>query len=522
MKRAKHYELLIIFVFIAMVLLCVYLNLFSAQTEGIANIAVNVGLFIIVGVIFVKCMVTSFMPMNAVINDLYSAVARIRQDAMNSKGLLLEDYRENSSDLFETKAVGEPYLDYLRELDRIQEVRSSGFRCNIEDYIGLDLVDSIMHRNQLNQVAGALTGLGILGTFIGLSLGLQSFSTGTTAEITNSIAPLMNGIKVAFHTSIYGMIFSLTFNYVYKKKLDEAESAVISFLNTFRKYVQPDPATEGINRLMELEEQQLSAMSSMGTIMAAQLSDDISNMLEPRFDRLDRIITDFANVAGRSQLEALSSVTSRFIDEMNRSLGNSFAKLANTIDDTYLTQKENSSQMKEILEKTGSSVVTLREVDRQASSVLNALSKCMEEVTRVQSAMGENLANLSSQNEANSNVANQGYKYLSDLIKSRKLLNESAEQMNRQLKEQEKLLGELSTGVNDMPERVAEMFRIINENLTRIETHFRDTILSIQDSTERVPDVISASYEDMERAYDKTALAVERLNDTAQRMLRNY
>ena len=35
-----------------------------------------------------------------------------------------------------------------------------------------------------------------------------------------------NGIKVAFHTSIYGLVFSLVFNFVYKKKLDEAETAV--------------------------------------------------------------------------------------------------------------------------------------------------------------------------------------------------------------------------------------------------------------------------------------------------------
>ncbi len=65
-----------------------------------------------------------------------------------------------------------------------------------------------------------MTGLGILGTFIGLTIGLQQFNTGSASEITNSISPLIQGIKVAFHTSIYGMVFSLIFSFVYKNKLE--------------------------------------------------------------------------------------------------------------------------------------------------------------------------------------------------------------------------------------------------------------------------------------------------------------
>ena len=60
------------------------------------------------------------------------------------------------------------------------------YKCDIEEYINFNLIDTVIHRNRMNQVAGVMTGLGILGTFIGLSIGLQSFNTGSTAEITNS------------------------------------------------------------------------------------------------------------------------------------------------------------------------------------------------------------------------------------------------------------------------------------------------------------------------------------------------
>lgn len=99
------------------------------------------------------------------------------------------------------------------------------------------MIDALMKKNVYNLVPGVMTGLGILGTFVSLSLGLQNFNTGNTEEIEASIAPLMNGIKVAFHTSIYGMLFSLVFNYVYKETLEDAYIAVDEFLKVFDNYV---------------------------------------------------------------------------------------------------------------------------------------------------------------------------------------------------------------------------------------------------------------------------------------------
>ena len=117
------------------------------------------------------------------------------------------------------------YREFVRESERLRSPGKSAYRCDIEDFINSDMADVITHRTLTAQIPGALTGLGILGTFIGLSFGLQNFATGSTEEITGSIATLMSGIKVAFHTSIYGMVFSLIFNYVSKRKRAELEAA---------------------------------------------------------------------------------------------------------------------------------------------------------------------------------------------------------------------------------------------------------------------------------------------------------
>jgi hypothetical protein len=65
------------------------------------------------------------------------------------------------------------------------------------------------------------TTLGVLGTFLGIYLGLMNFDTG---RIDVSIPMLLEGLKTAFITSIFGMTAYLLLHYIYKL-YDEKEIA---------------------------------------------------------------------------------------------------------------------------------------------------------------------------------------------------------------------------------------------------------------------------------------------------------
>ena len=56
-----------------------------------------------------------------------------------------------------------------------------------------------------------LTSLGILGTFLGISIGLVSFDS---SNIDSSISNLLAGMKTAFFTSVLGMFFSIVFKVI--------------------------------------------------------------------------------------------------------------------------------------------------------------------------------------------------------------------------------------------------------------------------------------------------------------------
>ena len=401
MNNKRWYEWLLAIAFAAMIVVCLYLNLFTGQAETLANIIVNVVMFVIVGLVFLNCDIGSFSPTNKIIDDLERATEKIRSDAMNSHQYLYKEYRSGKVDLFRTPTLKRLMTDYNREFDRIERSDKVYYRCDIEDYINYDLTDATIHRNMLNQVSGAMTGLGILGTFIGLSLGLQGFNTGTTEEITNSIAPLMGGIKVAFHTSIYGLIFSLVFNYVFKRKLDEAETAVHAFLDAFKKYVVPDMTAQGINRLIDLQLQQADTLNAISESMGERMYDNLTGMMNMQIGQLDRTLSDFCNATTKNQMDALSDVVRNFIVEMNKSVDGSFTQLAHTVEQAYLSQRENSRQMTEILQHTGSTAENLREIDERTASVVKKLENYNENVDNIQRRIEKSIDKLAKLNEKN-------------------------------------------------------------------------------------------------------------------------
>lgn len=438
MQNRRWYEWLLTLTYIAMVGLCVGLNLTTGQKEGMANLIVNAVMFLIVGLIFLSCERNCFLPMNRIIEDLEEASEKIRNDAMNSHQFLWEPYNNSKVELFQEPRLRQQFQDYLFELNRIDNTEKAYYKCDIGDYINTGLVDSVMHRNILNQVAGVMTGLGILGTFIGLSLGLQHFSTGTTAEVTNSIAPLMDGIKVAFHTSIYGMVFSLVFNFTYKCKLEEAEDAVEEFLDVYKKYVLPDTTTDGINKFMELQQQQVTAVETM----TDRVTENLNRIMDPQFEKLNGVITDFSHVATRNQTEALRSVTAAFLKEMDATMGSTFTRLNTVLQRAEQAQRQNADLLED-----------LRAQSEEHRRDLSA--------TRV---------------------------YLQDLDRYRQSLSEASEVIDAQLEKQQILADETKRAIQEMNRTFAESFGQAEENLERTadaaET-IRDTVEIMQRSRAR-------------------------------------
>ena len=110
-------------------------------------------------------------------------------------------------------------LDRLFEQyrEKVEEERKNNMIIEgIDEMINEEEISVRCWQGVVLQIPGTLTGLGLLGTFIGLITGISSVQISSVDATLASIETLFDGIRVAFYTSISGVILSVLFNIVYK------------------------------------------------------------------------------------------------------------------------------------------------------------------------------------------------------------------------------------------------------------------------------------------------------------------
>ena len=75
--------------------------------------------------------------------------------------------------------------------------------------------------------SGTLVGLGLLGTFLGLTVGIINFDSSNSENIQESIQGLLGGMGTAFSTSLLGMAFSILFTIFDKRWRNKLNKGLI-------------------------------------------------------------------------------------------------------------------------------------------------------------------------------------------------------------------------------------------------------------------------------------------------------
>lgn len=133
------------------------------------------------------------------------------QEAQTSMPWLVVSKMET---FFDQKLLDRLFNEYKRKVE--QERKSGMIVGGIDEAINEDELALRCWQGVVLQIPGTLTGLGLLGTFIGLITGINSIEVSSVDAALTSIQELFGGIQVAFYTSISGVILSIIFNMIYK------------------------------------------------------------------------------------------------------------------------------------------------------------------------------------------------------------------------------------------------------------------------------------------------------------------
>ncbi len=342
MKSKLYYVLY--FLYAIVVAFVLYLNgVFTGEWGSYTNLAINIGFLIIIGIIFVISSV-SFGRLNRVTYELEDVMLRLLKEYKEADGKnLWKNYKDNAK-VFEEKELQDAFNKYRLRLKRAR--RGTDASCDLGEYINEELLDRVGMNYFNSGVSGTLTGLGILGTFLGLSMGLGAFSGDDIFTISDNVGALLSGMKVAFHTSVYGIFFSLVFSMIYRSLMSDAYETLEEFLNVFRQTTQPSAMKEDETAATML-------------VYQAGMANSLKQMLEVMK----------GNAA--EQTAGVGRIVDKFTQQMHAALDTDFRKLGNVLKNAGEAQAVSTANITEMVE----AVTALVEVNR---SVQEALSNVME------------------------------------------------------------------------------------------------------------------------------------------------
>lgn len=377
MKNRMYYFLLPVYLFVVGFVLIIN-GVFTRQVTSVSNLTINLTFLLLIGILFLISFF-SFSRLNRMTDKLVDEADEI-YDAYEKGNLKLWDTYRDKKKVFDDDILDEAFSRYQKKMRSFQTKHGLMGRCEIEDYLNEDLLNQAGMNYYNSAISGTMTGLGILGTFIGLSIGLGSFNGNDIYTISDNVGPLLDGLKVAFHTSVYGILFSLVFQFAYRSLMADAYDKLQEFLDVFRECVEPAVNTTDANTKAML-------------VYQANMANSMKQ------------ITELIKGEAKEQAESLDKMAQRFADRIEGALGTDFDRLGKALQGTCGAQESCADNYQSMAETT-------RELLQANRSLLKALEETMER----QEAMTRQIQEQSDRidatcNTINEEISNQLYTY---------------------------------------------------------------------------------------------------------------
>lgn len=288
---------------------------------------------------------------------------------------------------------------------RLQESwkSSDGMDCDVEDYIfESELLESCNY-NVCTQVAGILTALGILGTFLGLVLGLRSFDFSNADQMTSSVEALVGGLNVAFYTSIYGVTLSILYNIIFRRITTGLTQELNHFYDAFNSTLEPVSQKAMAERMDSRQAENNALMQEIKELLDERLGErlgyQMAETLTPVFDRiiqsLDSMMLDFH----KEQANSLEKIVDAFVDRMGGALNSHVKALGESVDELSQAQKTMSVELQRLIKQIVKTSKDTSQINEHAGIILEQLSGYIPLLTQTSQDSAKVIENMTQWSE---------------------------------------------------------------------------------------------------------------------------
>ena len=449
--------------------------------SSFANIIYNLGFLVVMVIIIAAAFGISFSRLWQTRSGLDRATKKMKQIALS--GGNMSSITSQGSTLFDVPYLDGKYQEYLTFLHKTNSPTDIG------DYIGEYEINNYTHRRLVEMVPDILTSLGILGTFLGLVLGLRGFNPASYEAMSSSVESLIDGIKVAFVTSIYGLSLSLAFSYWLRGTLTSVSESLDRFLDAYYTCVVPPTDATAMNHIIANQNSQTKLMQQMQKDLAKEVASSLSSSIAPMVAHLDHTMDEFTDAVTLNQEKLLENISERVARTMKQEFFAEFIEMRRVMGEANQAQREHLEFMQ------GAEKQFQTDVMQGESRMAEAMEASSDVVLRAMSAMNEQEENLST--------------FVSDMRRAMDGIVETSD-LNVKMTQQMEHLIDMNDDVADKMMELAQLSERYTKSLAGIQATNSDLsegLAVMNDANIRMTDQISKMNQSTVEALDASRIA---------------
>jgi len=358
------------------------------------------------------------------------------------------------------------------------------------------------NRHWIEMIPSAVSTLGVLGTFLGITLGLLCFNTN---DLQQSIPELLSGLKTAFFTSLAGMIGSLFLSRQVNRVYDEETGGV-----------------SDIDQAAGLIVQKVADFQSTAT-QQAQSQQVFYNLVQQVIQNLDANIKSLdanvssLNVAANEIALKIDGVASAASTTATAATATATATAAAAA--TALGIKDGIDNIEGSTGSIASSVGNIEESNKSRGSIIQEID------SRIGEMMDHTEAMVSTEDEVSDKITKLTDKLHGEVIDIEDKMANTNELLERKFDEFSELLKKNNTeALVEVMKRVTEEFqtqmnelisKLVQENFDQLNKSVEKLNLWQIENKEMIASLTS-QYKQMAENFENTSSSLSKVKDDTQ------
>ncbi len=358
-----------------------------------------------VGIVAITSILAIKMARNAV--PLYGRLRSAKKELTDVNGSkdFVDAFEEYNTHV--EKELGLPWTEFVETLllpepESGDPIRNTG---DVSRYLNdATIIFPNISTGFYQAVPNLLTGVGILGTFLGLAAGVGAASSGLASsdpgEITTALHRLLGGASLAFWTSIVGIVCSILFVVGERSVTRRLHIALVDWVGALESRLERvTPEGVALQQLeqarrttTQLERFNTELIFSLEKALDEKIAGRLSPQLEQLLEAVEQLRADRSTDSGRMINDALD----RFAAAMQDRAGSQFDEMASIVADLNRTLQESVAglaQSQQDARTAVDSVLTAvtTSMDEGASAMNRTLNESLVEITSAVAAASEEM-----------------------------------------------------------------------------------------------------------------------------------